>query len=95
MFESLYSVPIFKGIEDVHLEILKPYFESFSCPTGQVIFNQGDPAVYLFIILHGMMVIRYKPYDGPEMTLTQLQAGSACGWSSVIGNSSYTTTVIS
>ncbi len=95
MFELLNSVPIFNGIEAVHLEVLKPRFEFFNCSPGQVIFNQGDPAVYLYIIVHGIMVIRYKPYDGPEMTLTQLHDGSACGWSSVIGNPSYTTTVIS
>jgi CRP-like cAMP-binding protein len=95
MFQLISSVPIFKGIEPRHLEILKLRFEFFSCPPGRIIFNQGDAADYLYIILHGILVIRYKPYDGPEMTLTQLQEGSACGWSAVIGKPSYTTTVIS
>lgn len=41
------------------------------------------------------MAIRYKPYDGPKMTLTRLHAGDFFGWSSVVGNESYTSEAVS
>ncbi len=95
MFEALQSLSIFSGLDSRHLEVLKPKFEYYTCPPGTVVFEQGEPADYLYLILHGQMAIRYKPYDGPPMILTHLRGGDAFGWSSVIGNPAYTTTLIS
>jgi CRP-like cAMP-binding protein len=37
----------------------------------------------------------YKPYDGPEITITYLAHGSIIGWSAVIGNATYTSRAVS
>lgn len=36
----------------------------------------------------------YKPYDGPEITITYLAHGSIIGWSAVIGNATYTSRAV-
>ena len=54
------------------------------------IFEQGDPAHYLYIILEGAVEMVYKPYDGPPITITNQVEGSIIGWSAVIGNTTYT-----
>ena len=95
MLDTLHSVPIFKELDVRHIELLRTQFESFSCPAETIVFEQGEPAVYLYIILNGTVVIRYKPYDGTSMTLTRLHEGDAFGWSAVIGNPAYTTTLMS
>ena len=95
MFEALYSIPLFKELEPAQIDLLKPLFEQFSCAPETVIFEQGDPASYLYLLIKGEVVIRYKPYDGPPITLTRLRAGDVFGWSAVIGSPNYTSSIVS
>ena len=94
MFKSLESVPLFKDVDDDILQLLEPLFEPYSCTAETVIFEQGDPAHYLYLILDGTVEMRYKPYDGPPLTITNLPQGSIIGWSAVIGNSTYTSSAV-
>jgi CRP-like cAMP-binding protein len=94
MFKQLDSVPLFKDLDDYILQLLEPLFEPFSCPAGAVIFEQGEPALYMYLILEGVVEVLYKPYDGPQITLTSLTDGSIIGWSAVIGNSTYASEAI-
>ena len=90
MFKSLESIPLFKDVDEEILLMLEPLFEPYSCPAESVIFEQGDPAHYLYLVLEGTVEMRYKPYDGPPLILTNLSEGSIIGWSAVIGNATYT-----
>jgi CRP/FNR family cyclic AMP-dependent transcriptional regulator len=90
MFKELDSVPLFRGVDDYILHLLEPLFEPFVCPAGTAIFEQGEPAHYLYLILQGEVEMRYKPYDGPPLTITSLPEGSIIGWSAVVGNATYT-----
>ena len=94
MFKELESVPLFKDVDDHILQLLEPLFEPFSCPAGTVIFEQGDPAHYLYLLLEGAVEILYKPYDGPPLTVTNLEQGTIFGWSAAIGNPAYTSGAI-
>lgn len=90
MFDELESVPLFKGVDDNILGLLEPLFEPYSCSAEMAIFEQGDPAHYLYIILDGTVEMVYKPYDGPPITINNQVGGSIIGWSAVIGNTTYT-----
>ena len=90
MFKELESVPLFQGVENNILQLLEPLFESSSFPAGTVVFEQGDPAHFLYLILEGSIEILYKPYDGPSITITNLVQGNIVGWSAAIGNTTYT-----
>lgn len=94
MFKTLESVPLFKGVDENILEMLEPLFEPYSCTAEMAIFEQGDPAHYLYLILDGTVEMVYKPYDGPPITITNQVEGSIIGWSAVIGNSTYTSGAI-
>ncbi|MEW6405931.1 MAG: cyclic nucleotide-binding domain-containing protein [Chloroflexota bacterium] len=95
MLESLAYIPLFQDLEPDQLELLEPLFEFYSCTQNSVIFEQGDPALYLYLILHGTVSIRYKPYDGMPITLTHLGRGDAFGWSAVVGSTQYTSSLVS
>lgn len=95
MLESLPYIPFFQDLRPAEITMLKPLFNAFSCPSETIIFEQGDPASYMYLILKGEVVIHYKPYDGPSMTLTRLREGDVFGWSAVVGSSNYTSSVIS
>lgn len=90
MFKTLESVPLFKDVDGDVLKLLEPLFEPYSCSAGTIIFEQGQLAHYLYLILEGNIDIRYKPYDGPLITVTTLERGAIFGWSAVIGNDTYT-----
>jgi len=94
MFKELESVPLFKDVDDHILHLLEPLFEPFSCPAETVIFEQGDPAHYLYLLLEGAVEVLYKPYDGPPLTVTHLEQGTIFGWSAAIGNATYTSGAI-
>jgi CRP/FNR family cyclic AMP-dependent transcriptional regulator len=90
MFETLESIPLFQSLNRKTLRLLEPLFEPYSCPAGETIFKQGDPAVYIYLILNGTVEVHYKPYDGPSIVITSLSKGSIFGWSAAIGNITYT-----
>jgi len=94
MFKELESVPLFQGVDEHTLQLLEPLFEPYSCLNGTVIFEQGDPALHLYLILEGAIEILYKPYDGPPLTITTLAPGHIVGWSAAIGNATYTSRAI-
>ncbi len=95
MLESLPAIPLFQELEPAQINLLKSLFGQFTCAPETVIFEQGDPASYLYLLLKGEVTIRYKPYDGPPITLTRLHGGDVFGWSAVIGSPNYTSSIIS
>jgi CRP-like cAMP-binding protein len=87
----------FALIEDFsedHLEILKPIIEDVRYPADQVIFYQGAEADYLYFVLDGKVSIRFKPEDGPVLTVSEVDQGGVFGWSSALGSRSYTSSAI-
>ena len=84
------DTPFLKDLTPEQYNLLYPLFEPFTVPGGMVIFNQGDQAAHLYLILQGTVAILYKPYDGPKITLTHLHEGDIFGWSSVLGSCTYT-----
>ncbi len=83
------NIPFFRDIGKETLEILEPVFESCTCHVG-TIFEQGDPAIHLYLLSRGEIDILYKPYDAPVITITTLKSGEIFGWSAITGNSVYT-----
>jgi CRP-like cAMP-binding protein len=95
MLKSLPNIPLFQNLEPAQIALLKPLFELFICPPDTTIFEQGEPANYLYYLIKGDVAIRYKPYDSPLITLTRLHGGDVFGWSAVIGSTYYTSSIIS
>jgi CRP/FNR family cyclic AMP-dependent transcriptional regulator len=95
MLETLPPIPLFQDLEPAQIDLLRPLFEQFSCPPETLIFEQGTPANYLYLIIKGDVAIRYKPYDSPPIILTRLRANDVFGWSAVIGSPNYTSSIIS
>ncbi|MBI2332613.1 MAG: cyclic nucleotide-binding domain-containing protein [Chloroflexi bacterium] len=95
MLESLPVIPLFKDLNTQQSSVLMQAFETFDCPPGTVIFEQGDLAKYLYLILKGKAIISYKPYDAPRITITRLKDGDVFGWSAVVGGKKYSFSVAS
>jgi CRP-like cAMP-binding protein len=90
-----FILPLFQDLEPAQMVILQPIMQVFSHPPETALFEQGERATYLYLILKGSVIIQYKPYDGPMITITQLHAGDLCGWSAVVGRKDYSSGCVS
>jgi CRP-like cAMP-binding protein len=95
MLETLTNIPLFQGLNSTQIELLGPLFERFTCTPETTIFEQGDQPQYLYILLKGTIIIRYKPYDGPPISFPRLHEGDVFGWSVVVGSKCYTSSSMS
>jgi CRP/FNR family transcriptional regulator, cyclic AMP receptor protein len=88
--EKYNELIIFNGLCSADLNLLEPYFTPQTWVAGTVLFTQGDPADYLYLVVKGEVVLRYKPDDGPQMIMAHIQPGGVFGWSAAMNNPSYT-----
>ncbi len=92
--ELLDRFALLEGFSQDQVEILKPIIEDICYQANQVIFEQGAEADYLYFVMDGKVSIRFKPEDGPELTVAELDRGGVFGWSSALGCHSYTSSAI-
>ena len=91
---QLEHVSLFRGLSSADLDTLAPLFESVCLKKNLVVFEQGVVAEYLYILLEGEVVVNFKPYDGPPLTVSHILPGGVFGWSSVLGRQVYTSTAV-
>jgi len=88
--EKYTHLAFFTGLSAAEIQLLAPFFTPQTWVAGTVIFEQGDYAEYLYLVVSGEITIRYKPDDGPMMNMTHVQPGGIFGWSAAMGNPTYT-----
>ena len=88
--EKYIQLAFFSGLCTAEIQLLSPFFAPQTWVAGTVVFDQGDFAEYLYLVVSGELTIRYKPDDGPMMNLTRILPGGIFGWSAAMGNPVYT-----
>ena len=89
------QLPLFRDLTPAQLDLIRPLFVACECHPGTVLFEQGEPAIFLYLITSGEVVIRYQPEDDHEnITVTHVRDGGMVGWSAVIGRRFYTSAAI-
>lgn len=91
VFEQL---PFFHDLNTAQVGLIRPLFIPCDRHTGSMLFEQGDPAEYLYLVISGEVTIHYKPEDGPTMPIAKVRSGGVVGWSAVLGNRQYTSEAI-
>jgi CRP/FNR family transcriptional regulator len=91
MFRQEFAkLSIFNGLDPAQTTVLSPFLKEVSFSKGQVIFQQDESADSLYILLNGEVLVRYKPYDGPPLTVAKIAPGDVFGWSAALGHDVYT-----
>ncbi|MEN6298860.1 MAG: Crp/Fnr family transcriptional regulator [Anaerolineaceae bacterium] len=91
-FDGYKKIPFFQDLPEEHSRILEGLFTPCDFFSGSVLFEQGDPAEFLYLVVTGEVVIHYKPDDGTEITVARVRGGGIVGWSAALGNPVYTST---
>ena len=91
---DLRKVPFFKGLSKEDVTLLSKKFSRVNIPQETVIFNQGERADRLYILLSGQVSIRFKPHDGEVIPVAEVTKGDAFGWSAALGREVYTSCAV-
>ncbi len=84
------QVSLIQALNPAQRTLLRPLIVTCEFAAGEKLFEQGDPAEYLYLVASGEVVIRYKPDDGPVIVLARVRQGGVVGWSAALGNHVYT-----
>lgn len=90
--EDFINLPLFHNLTNQQIEQIGLVLEPCHFTQGQVVFKQGQPAVSLYILARGEVVVNFKPYDGPSLTVSYIQSGGVFGWSAALGRDCYSST---
>ncbi|MEE9512508.1 MAG: Crp/Fnr family transcriptional regulator [Anaerolineales bacterium] len=93
--DSFDSLPLFKGLDTKHLNLLAKRFDSETFGEGDVIFERDARAERLYFLISGRVAIRFKPPDGDVIPVTEIEEGGVFGWSAALGRKSYTSCAVS
>lgn len=85
---------LLEGFPQDQVEILSPIMVDVRFNASQTVFEQGDPAAYLYFVIDGRVSIRFKPEDGPILSVADVKDGGVFGWSSALGSACYTSSAI-
>jgi len=94
MVPDLELTPLFTGIDDEYLALLRPLFERVSYHSGETVIKQGEAADFIYLVENGTVAITYKPYDDEPITITHVEVGGLFGWSALMGSRNYTSSGI-
>jgi len=95
MYSDLFKdLSLFKDFNTAQCNVVRPLFLPRHEPAGTVIFEQGDPAQYLYIVVEGEINIRFKPDDGPAIIVARVRREGVVGWSAALGSPAYTSAAI-
>ena len=92
--DILKQFPLFDGFSEEQMTLLRPLFVPSECHAGTVLFEQGEPALYFYLMISGEVAIHFKPEDDQDIVITRIKPGEMVGWSAVIGRRSYTSAAI-
>jgi CRP-like cAMP-binding protein len=88
--QALKALPLFKDLKMDQLKLLQPLIDPIAAQKDQLIFDQGEVAKYIYIVVKGEVLVRYKAYDGPVIPVSRVGPGGVFGWSAALGRSAYT-----
>lgn len=88
------QLKLFNNLSPAQRALVKPLFIPQFEFNGALLFEQGAPTDYMYILAEGEILIQFKPDDGPLLTVTKVHPEGVVGWSAALGNPSYTSSAI-
>jgi len=93
--QALVELSLFENLTPDQMKRIEGMTEILPISQGQTIFEQGEKARYLYVLISGEVIIRFKPYDGSAITVARINPGGVFGWSAALGRAIYTSAAFS
>jgi CRP/FNR family cyclic AMP-dependent transcriptional regulator len=91
---TVQSLPLFQGLKQQTLDLIVPRFEYETFAEDEIVFEQDTTAKKLYVLVAGKVEIRFKPHDGEQLTVTEIEEGGVFGWSAALGRDTYTSCAV-
>lgn len=88
--DTFNQLSFFQGLTMEQVERLQTLFIPWNCDADTVIFEQGEPADTLYLVVSGEIIVQFKPDDGPAIQVARVRDGGVVGWSAALGSRAYT-----
>ena len=85
---------LFDNLTIAQSNLIRELFAPVEEYSGAVIFCQGDPAEFLYVVVEGEVLIEYKPDDGPMLTIAHIRTDGVVGWSAALSSPKYTSSAV-
>ncbi|MFP4476084.1 MAG: Crp/Fnr family transcriptional regulator [Desulfatibacillaceae bacterium] len=81
-------------LEDGMLEAFAPMVEAREYARDKVVFKEGDPADYLYMLGHGKILLNMVASEKVSVSVTAVDPGDTFGWSAILGRSHYSASAV-
>ncbi len=88
------QLSLFDNLTPVQSAFVRHLFVPIETCSGDTLFKQGDPALFLYIVIDGEVLIQYKPDDAPVITVARIKKEGVLGWSAALGSPYYTSAAV-
>lgn len=95
MLDNLFDrLSLFQDLTPEQRTVLRSLFAPSQEESGTIIFEQGDPAEHLYLVVEGEISVRFKPDDGPPLIVAHVRPEGVVGWSAALGSPTYTSAAV-
>jgi CRP-like cAMP-binding protein len=96
LIEHLRTGDLFAGLSDPLLEKIAALCQEQVHSAGRVLFSEGDPAQWLYILQEGIVIIRIQPAPGGKSIVVQPieKKSGVFGWSALVEPHAYTAAAV-
>jgi CRP-like cAMP-binding protein len=92
--EFLNQLHLLEGLSPEQRELVYSLLEPCDYEEGSILFEQGEPADNLYLVLDGEITVQFKPDDGPALIVARVGPQGVVGWSAALGSPEYTSGAI-
>lgn len=85
---------IAQGFTPEQLMHLSAILEEKDYQEKDIIFSQGQPASYIYILCQGKVDIIHNPYDGQPFCVAHIGTGGVFGWSAALHREVYSSSAV-
>jgi len=79
MAGTLAAQDVFGALRSEQVNAISEAAEKITCSAGDVVYEQGTPADYFFVVLEGEVTLRMPGRSGVSVTIDQLGKGQMFG----------------
>lgn len=92
LLEMLEDVAIVEGLAPEYLRLLATEAHLHELPEGAVLFQEGTPSAFIYIVLLGSVDLEVRLPDGSPFVVQTVGPGELLGWTPVLGGGPMTAT---